>query len=62
MLESAEERVKLLKAGFTEKAIEMLYVKSNKLKIVRTPLFFELIEFECPNNKKFCVSCQLACA
>ncbi|MCZ7358260.1 MAG: hypothetical protein O8C66_06305 [Candidatus Methanoperedens sp.] len=62
MLETAEERVKLLRAGFTEKAIETLYVKYNKLKIVQTPLFFELVEFECSHHKKFCMSCQLACA
>ncbi len=36
MLETAEERVKLLKVGFTGKTIEKLYIDSNYFKIVRT--------------------------
>ena len=44
MLEAAEERVKLLKAGFTGKKIEMLYIKDNNIKIVLVPVVFELIE------------------
>ena len=35
MLETSEERVKLLKAGFTSKDIERMYVKNNNLKIIR---------------------------
>ncbi len=44
MLETAEERVKLLKAGFTGKEIEMLYIRYNNIKIVLTPTILELVE------------------
>ncbi len=46
MLETAEERIKLLKAGFTGKTIEMLYLKGNNIKIVLTPTIFELVEID----------------
>ncbi len=46
MLETAEERVKLLKAGFTGKEIEALYIKSNNIKIVLIPVIFELVEID----------------
>lgn len=44
MLETPQERVKLLKAGISGKQIEELYVKCNNFKIINMPLFFELIE------------------
>jgi hypothetical protein len=44
MLDTAGERVKLLKAGFTGKTIEMLYIKGNNIKIVLTPTIYELVE------------------
>jgi hypothetical protein len=47
MVETAEERVKLLKAGFTGKTIEMLYIKGNKIKMVLTPTIYELVEIDC---------------
>ncbi len=46
MLEKAEERVKLLKAGITGKTIEMLYIKGNSLKIDLTPIILELVEID----------------
>jgi hypothetical protein len=46
MLKTAEERVKLLKAGFDGKTIEMLYIKGNNIKIVLIPTIFELAEIE----------------
>ncbi len=46
MLETAEERVKLLKAGFPGKTIEMLYIKGNNIKTVSTPTIFELVEID----------------
>jgi hypothetical protein len=46
MLETAEERVKLLKAGFTGKTIEMLYIKDNNIKIILTPTIYELVEID----------------
>ena len=41
MLETAEERVKLLKAGFTGKEIEKLYIEYNNFKIIRSPILFD---------------------
>ncbi len=46
MLETSEERVKLLKAGFTCKEIEQLYVKNNHLKIIRLSILKELADSE----------------
>ena len=46
MLETSEERVKLLKAGFTCKEIEQLYVKNNNLKIIRLSILKELADSE----------------
>ncbi|MGB8217162.1 MAG: hypothetical protein WCE94_07665 [Candidatus Methanoperedens sp.] len=44
ILETTEERVKLLKAGFVGKTIEKLYIESNSFKIIRTPAIIELVE------------------
>ena len=44
MLETPQERVRLLKAGIDGKTIERLYIIFNNLKIVHTPLLFELVE------------------
>ncbi len=44
MLETAEERVRLLKAGFTGKTIEMLYLRGNNIRTVLTPIILELVE------------------
>lgn len=52
MLETAEERVKQLKAGFTGKTMEKLYNESNNFKIVRTPAIIELVEFDFPQDKE----------
>jgi hypothetical protein len=43
MLETPQERVKLLKAGIDGKTIEKLYIIFNNFKIVHTPLLFDLI-------------------
>lgn len=48
MLESREERARLLKAGITGKTIERLYIAFNDIKIVRRPMFFELAEVTFP--------------
>jgi hypothetical protein len=44
MLETPQERVRLLKAGIDGKTIEKLYIIFNDLKIVHSPLLFELVE------------------
>ena len=46
MLETAEERVKLFKSGFTGKKIETIYIKCNNIKVVLTSTIYELIEID----------------
>jgi hypothetical protein len=46
MLETAQERVELLRAGITGKKIEELYIIYNNFKIVGNSTFFELIEID----------------
>lgn len=56
MLETSRERVKLLKAGVSAKRIEELYLKSNKFKMVNTPVLFEAVKVWQENKSKafFC--------
>jgi hypothetical protein len=49
MLNKSEERVKLLRKGFSQKQIEKLYIKENNFKIVNPTLLFELFEIEAGN-------------
>ncbi len=42
MLETPQERVKLLKAGIDGKTIEKLYIIYNNFKIVRSPILFDM--------------------
>jgi hypothetical protein len=51
MLETSQERIKLLKAGFTGNTIEELYIECNNFRIERNPIVVELIELDSPNNK-----------
>ncbi len=46
MLETPQERIKLLRAGFASKEIEKLYIEGNNFKLVRFPVIVELIEIE----------------
>ncbi len=55
LLETSEERIKLLKAGFIGKTIEKLYIKHNNFKIISAPHIIELVEFEISQNKKTCI-------
>ncbi len=41
MLETPQERVKLLKAGITGATIEKLYLIYNNLILIRSPILFE---------------------
>ncbi len=59
MLETPEERTKLLRAGFASKEIERLYIESNGFKIVNIPAFMELVEVDIKQNKKTCISCEV---
>jgi len=40
MLETSQERVKLLKAGIDGKTIEKLYITYNNFKIIKSPILF----------------------
>ena len=46
MLETRQERVKLLKAGFSGKMIERLYVEGNRFRIIRFPPVVKLMELD----------------
>ena len=41
MLETHEQRTKLLKAGYSGKEIERLYIEQNNIKIVNFPILYE---------------------
>lgn len=60
MLETAEERVKLLRTGFTKKQIEELYIEGNDLRMTNPPILIELVEINEKQSKKTCVSCEAA--
>ena len=56
MLETSEERIKLLIAGFTCKEIEKMYVKNNNLKIIGLSILKELAD---PENKTIGINSKL---
>lgn len=61
MLETSLERVKLLKSGISGKKIEELYISRNKIKIVHSPLLYELVEIHKSKSNSF-VKDQVAIA
>lgn len=54
MLKTSEERIKLLKTGFTQKQIEEMYIKGNDFKIVSIPILVDIVEIEAGKNKSTC--------
>lgn len=42
MLRTSQERVRLLRNGMESKKIEELYIQYNNLKIIHSPILFEL--------------------
>jgi len=60
MFETSEERVQLLRKGFTQKQIEEMYIKGNNFKIVNLPLLIKLVEIRNKNNEKVCLDCTKA--
>ena len=48
MFETAQERVRLLRKGISQKEIETLYIEHNNFKIIRTPILYDANEFETP--------------
>lgn len=53
MLETAQERVRLLRKGISQKEIEKLYIEHNNFKIIRTPILYDANEFETPDNPSY---------
>ena len=60
MLKTSEERIKLLRAGYTGKTIEKLYIEHNNFKIVPIPTIVELVECDISQNKEACINCEMA--
>jgi hypothetical protein len=54
MLKTSEERIKLLKTGFTQKQIEEMYIEGNDFKIVFVPIMVDIVEIEARQNKNTC--------
>ncbi|MFZ3382588.1 MAG: hypothetical protein WA144_01555, partial [Candidatus Methanoperedens sp.] len=52
MLETPEQRTKLLKAGFSGKEIERLYIEQNNIKIVNFPVLHETMNLKGVNMNK----------
>jgi hypothetical protein len=46
MLETAKERIKLLKMGLSGKEIEGLYIEQNNFKLIHTPILYGAKEFD----------------
>ncbi len=55
MLETREERVKLLKAGLSEKAIERLYIEGNDFTIIRAPPVIKLVDIDISWDPSNCI-------
>ncbi len=45
MLETAKERIKLLKSGLTGKQIERLYIEKNEIRIIRN-IVYKAVELD----------------
>ena len=60
MFETAEERVKSLRKGFSQKQIETMYIEGNNFKIVYPHILIELVEINDGKNKKMCMNCKAA--
>lgn len=58
MLETREERVRLLKAGLSGKLIERLYIEGNNLRITCIPPVIQIVELEIPQAENNCIKHQ----
>ena len=61
MLETSQERVKLLKAGISTKKIEQLYLESNCFKIIDIPVLVNAVEI-IPETKVEQMLCEVSAA
>jgi hypothetical protein len=60
MLETREERVKLLKAGLSGKMIERLYIESNNFKVIPFSSVIELLEIDMCLDGNRCIRLEAA--
>ena len=60
MLETSEERIKLLKSGLNIKTIEHLYLKNNNIKIICAALLREPVECDRTSEKKQSIKSEIA--
>lgn len=60
MCETAKERVKLLRKGFSQKQIETLYIEEKNFKIVNPHIVIELVEIDDGIIKKHWMNCKAA--
>lgn len=51
MLETSKERIKLLKAGYSQKEIEEMYIAINNFTISLHPFLFEIVELNLVNDQ-----------
>jgi hypothetical protein len=56
MLETPQEKARLLKAGIEGKTIEKLYLIYNNFKIVNIPVLFELVEIYTKGNNNSAIN------
>ena len=59
MLETSEERIRLLRLGFNSTEIERLYVKYNQFKMVYAPRLIDLVEIDILQNRIICIANKL---
>jgi hypothetical protein len=60
MLETSAQRIILLRAGFTGKTIERLYIEGNNIKIIHACPKIELVEFEISQDYNTCICQEIA--
>ncbi len=60
MLETREERVKLLKAGLSGKMMERLYIEGNNFKVIPFSSVIELLEIDMCPNRNSCIRLEAA--
>lgn len=60
MLETPEERIKMLREGIIGKEVERLYLENKCIKLIKTPILFKLVEMDYPENYKNVTACPVA--
>ncbi len=59
MLETSEERIKLLKTGLNCRTIEDIYIKNNNFKIVHAPILMDMIGYDIKINNEARITCEV---